>query len=326
MRVLPWFAGVAALTLTAGCQSSFVWTTSDTGAPAAIRPQWLTPAEVEAFDKDEAKAEEVKELDFFVLWAAEASDDANRARRLSAAVLLTKYYLHQLFYPVDLNKTDHPADDPEFYSALVAFERRAELLVDGKFTVAELEKLTYLAQLEHETEISAAFKFVSVSNVFASAEGTWTLQGDTIAYPVNRTQIWCQRPDLTCTVFTANIALPREDGLAGSATLLTDVQNYDVTRWTASEVQARAQSDCRQTILTVNGETKQVYEVTTDLKKEGCPLLGPMDKPKVATLEDSSDVIRKAYEARKAPARAVSNSPMQRLRELMRSDSTEQAK
>lgn len=241
-------------------------------------------------------------------------------------MLLTKYYLHQLFYTVDLDKTDHPADDLEFYSALVAFERRAELQVDGKFTVAEFEKLTYLAQLEHETEISAAFKFVSVTNASASAEGTWTLQGDTIAYPVNRTLIWCWRPDLTCAVFTADIALPGEDGLAGSATLLTSVQHYDVTRWTASEVQAGGLSACRQTILTVNGETKQVYEVTTDLTKEGCPLLGPMSKPKVAVLEDSSDVIRKAYEARKAPARAVSNSPMQRLRELMRSDSAEQAK
>ena len=159
---------------------------------------------------------------------------------------------------------------------------------------------------------------------YASASGTWTLQADTIAYPVNRTEIWCWRPDLTCSIFTANVALPREDGLAGTATLLTDVQHYDVTRWTASEVQARARSDCRQTVVTINGETKQVYEVTTDLTKEGCSLLGPMDKLKVATLEDSSAIIRKAYEVRKAPARTVSNSPMQRIRELMQPESSNQ--
>lgn len=313
MRILPWLTGLAALAVAAGCQTGVERTTAETAAaPAALKPQWLTAAEFKAIDDDAAKAQE---MDIFVGFAADAEDDAARSKKLAAAVLMTKYYLHQLFYPVNLETTEHPADDPDFYAALVSFERRAGLAVDGKFTVAEFSKLAHLATLEHETEIFTTFKIVSVSDPSASAEGTWTLQGDTIAYPVNRAQIRCWRSDRSCTVFTANITLPREDG-AGSATLLTDVQYYDVTRWTATEVQAATQSICRQTVLTINGDTKQVYEVSTDLTKEGCPLLGPMDQPKVATLQDGFDLIRKVYEARKAPARAVSNGPMERLREL----------
>jgi hypothetical protein len=323
MRILTLIAGVATLLVTAGCRSDIPGTIVDTSVPQPQRPQWLSAAEMEALDKDEAKAKEIFDgLDVFVMFASpQAGDEAARGRHLAAAVLMVKYYLHQLFYTVDFERTDHPADDPDFYAALVAFEQRAGLQVDGKFTFAEFQRLTYLSKLEHETEISATLKFVSVSNSYAAANGTWTLQGENIAYPVNRTEIWCWRPQLTCTVFTANIALPREDDVAGAATLLTDLLHRDVIRWTASEVQARSQSDCRQTVLTINGETQQVYEVTSDLTKEGCPLLGPLDKPRVATLDDSR-IILKEYEARKAAARTVSNSPLQRIRDLMRAESS----
>jgi hypothetical protein len=310
---IPWLVGLVALIVAAGCHA-------EVQNPRPVKPRWLSAEEAKALDNDEAKA---RETDVFVAMAAGASDDASRRKDVTAAVLLTKYYLHQLFYPVNLEKTIHPADDPEFYATLSDFERRAGLAVDGKFTFAEFSRLAYLASVETETEISTITKFVHVDNAYASATGTWTMQADTIADPVNRSEIRCSRFDSTCTVFTASVLLPSEKDLGGSkgGLLTTDVQYYDVTRWTPGEVQALAKSECRQTTLTMNAETQQVYEVTTDLTREGCPVLGALKQPRVTTLEDGFRLIRKVYEARQAPARTVSRSPMGRIRELMQVDS-----
>ena len=151
------------------------------------------------------------------------------------------------------------------------------------------------------------------------------IQGEAIAYPVNRSQIACWRSDRTCAVFTANVALPggRKDDVSGPL-LMTDVEYYDILEWSKSEVRARTASSCRQNVLTVNWATNQVHTVATDIAKDGCPVLGPLNKPRIATLE-SNDPIEAFFKKRQEMLKGVSNSPMERVRSLLSRPQPEQA-
>lgn len=304
-------SGVAITNVTAARSDDF---------PPPVKPVWMTAADMERLVKplesDSAKREAFfDDLDFFVLMAS-AGKSEEQEKSKAAAVLTVKYFLHKLFYAVSFEKTSHPSEDPDFYHALATFERRAGLKVDGRFTVNESSRLQYLASLEGEPQIRTIFKLVNGSGTYASAEGTWVIQGERIAYPVNRAQIQCWRSDRTCVVYTANVSMPegRQSDIGGPL-LMTDVEHYDVAEWGAVEVRARTTTICRQIILTVNWAAKQAFTVATDLSKEGCPTLGPLTKPRVTTLE-GGDAIEAFFKTRQELVQTVSNSPLERVRSL----------
>lgn len=324
--LLP-IALVVTATIAAACSNAAPPSGSSTSGggvgdfPAPVKPQWLTKADIEQMAKPFEKSTEkldalFSDLDFFVLMAATAKGES-RSDTIAGSVLLVKYYLHRLFYSVSFDKVLHPADDPEFYTTLAKFERRAGLNVDGKFTVGESTRLRFLADVESEPEIRTTRRLVNGSDTYASAEGTWVLQGEDIAYPVNRSQIQCWRADGRCIVFTANLALPggRQDDASGFL-LMTDVEYYDIVEWGRNQMQARTSSSCRQITLTVNWATEQVHTVATDISKEGCPMVGPLTKPRIATLE-SGDPIEQFFKTRREMVQRVSNSPLERMRSLL---------
>jgi hypothetical protein len=278
--------------------------------PDPVEPEWLTESNLDQVLQAGAGA--LNDLDYFVLSSATATEDT-RPDILAESVRLVKSNLHKLFYPVSFDKLLHPAQDAEFYATLASFERRAGLNVDGKLSVSEAKRLAFLANLQFEPDIATARrKIVHGSNSLAGAEGTWTLQGEDIAHPVNRSQVQCWRAFAMCTVFTANIELPSAEstGLAGLI-LTTEIDNYDVVEWRVNELRARAVGLCRESVLTVNWSTEQVYQIVTDVSGDGCPGAGfePLRAPRIATLE-SGDAIQEYLRARKEVLAAVSNAPV----------------
>lgn len=295
----------------------------DAALPPPVKPEWLTKADLEravkALGNDADKQNAfVSELDFFVLMSADsAGETRSRHDAVAAGVLLVKYSLHRFFYPVSFDKTQHPADDPDFYRTLVMFERRAGLKVDGKFTVGESQRLAFLASLEGEPEITAGPKLVHGSATYAMAEGTLVIQGDRIANPVNHVEIRCVRDDSGCDLFMAEVSLPEEHrSNLGSPQLTTYTEHYDITEWNRDELRARTATSCRQIVLTLNWVTDQVHTVATDLSKEGCPSIGRLNKPRLVTLEDGFTTTKKFYESRRELLRGVSDSPLERVRSL----------
>jgi hypothetical protein len=295
----------------------------DAALPPPVRPVWLTQADLErtakAFGTDADRQNAfASDLDFFVLMCAVvAAEVKSRDDALAAAVLSVKYALHRLFYHVSFDKTQHPADDADFYRTLVTFERRAGLKVDGKFTVSEWERLNFLASLEGEPEVAAGVKSVYGSGEYARAEGTLVIQDDRIANPVNRVEITCMRSEGRCDLFIAELALPEgRKSDPGNPQLTTYIEHYDISEWAKDELRAKTTTACRQIVLTLNWVTDHVHSVATDLSKEGCPATGRLAKPRLVTLEDGSGPIKQFYESRRDLLRRVSNSPMERLRSL----------
>jgi hypothetical protein len=104
---------------------------------------------------------------------------------------------------------------------------------------------------------------------------------------------------------------------------MTDVEYYDIIEWIKDEVRARTASSCRQSVLTVNWATDQVHTVSTDLAKGGCSALGPLNKPRVVTLENG-DPIEEFFNKRKEMLKNVSDSPMEHVRSLFAPPKTTQ--
>jgi hypothetical protein len=119
-------------------------------------------------ENDDAKLDAMfNDLDFFLVMSAGA--DSERSDAVAASVLMVKYNLHRLFYPVSFDRTEHPSADPDFYNVLASFERRADLQVDSKFTWPEFQRLTFLASLDGEPKIGVAPKMVHGGEAYASA-------------------------------------------------------------------------------------------------------------------------------------------------------------
>jgi len=262
--------------------------------PAAI--VWPTKAELESQSGDN-----VGNLDaivFLALAAVGFDDQAARDRGVASAVLLVKQALRQLMLDVQVSTSDHPADDPAFYAALVDFERRANLAVDGRFTVSEWKRLNYLATIATESNLSLPMRFVVGGPGAADAAGTWTMKGDTIARPINVGEIQCLRSAGTCEESRAEVTIPSQAD--STSAVIASSFTYDIEAWTADEVRAVHRTVCRANTLTLNWKTKAVLMVTTDLTADGCPMLGRLTSPIVTNLEDGLTVSRDVYAARRA--------------------------
>ena len=295
------------------------------GIPAPVEPKWLTADDLEKMD--EAAADDVDDMDVFVLMSLgtlEADNDTAKATSarddaLTAIVLMTKHALHQLFYEVSLDTNRHPADDPQFYSALVTFEQNAGLAVDGIFSVAEFDHLMYLAALETEQRISLPFKLVhGDGSTYVSAIGTWVIQGEQIAYPLNTSAITCRRSDGSCADFHVDVRVPTPT--SSGAQVMTVSDYYDITNWTPTEVRAVNRTFCRQNVLTINISTETVHIVSTDLTEEGCPLSGPLEKPRLTTLEDGFQIAQAYFDERREALAGISRSPIEEIRTLFSGD------
>lgn len=284
--------------------------------PVPIPPKWLSASELKTLN-EKGSSDDVNRMDAFVLLASgdssNATPDAIRRRQaLEAAVLIVKYQLRTLMFDVSFDRLEHPSDDPAFYRALVSFERTAKLSVDGVFTASELERLNYLAGLVGEQQISLPFKHVTGGVSYASAVGTWVLKGEQIASPINAVEIHCWRKEAQCDAFDATVVQP--DTGSGSHLLSTGMSYYSVLSWTPSEVQAVSETDCRRNVLTLNWETQTAFTISTDKQKEGCPFVGPLAAPRVATLEDGFRIHRVIYAKRRE---ALAAMPVEELRKRL---------
>lgn len=264
-------------------------------APPAAGIVWPTKAELESLGGDNRDS-----LDAFMVLALALvgfDDQAARGRGVASAVLLVKQALGQLMLNVDVSKTSHPAEDAAFYAALVDFERRANLAVDGRFTVSEWDRLKYLATIATEPNLSLPMRFVVGGVGGANAVGTWTMKGDHIARPINASEIQCLRRAGTCEESRAEVTIPSQSD--STSAVVASSFSYDIEAWTADEVRAVHRTSCRANALTLNWKTKAVFMVTSDLTAEGCPVLGRLAAPIVTNLEDGLKVSREVYAARR---------------------------
>ena len=83
---------------------------------------------------------------------------------------------------------------------------------------------------------------------FVSATGTWTMENDRPAFPVQTSNIRCYRDDKSCTAAQAEIAF--------GDTLHLETYNYDITKWDNTTILFRTDAACVEYIYTIDRANK----------------------------------------------------------------------
>lgn len=212
-------------------------------------------------ETDRVKKEDIDKLDAFSAMALE--NPADKSSTPAHLALTVKVALARLYYPVSFEKLESPHDDPQLCSAWRTFEKRAGLTVDGVLTIRELGRLIGASDKATETNIVLPPRSVQGYSDYVMAQGTWAMQGEAIAWPINHSNIWCSKSDRTCVEFSVNLSGGSDDG--SPAYMNSNVEHYDVKVWTAEQVEAVSEALCAETRLTINTKSKSAFSVTAPL-------------------------------------------------------------
>jgi len=234
-------------------------------------------AEIKSADQDEAR----RIIDLV----------PERAQDLPAEIVYDKLGLGenciQLPY-IALRGLQYPASE----EGIEQFQQDSGFAVTGRLTLREIEELTRRYTRVHDTRVHPLGGFGDELFIyrgadFVSAEGTWILEGDEIAFPINTSQINCSLADNECLVIQANIWIPSLGEADDSYSLDLSSNTYTIVSWTDNEVVARSRSACRTMILTINSAAREVYEITrNNSDAESCGTFDTpwLEAPRIATL------------------------------------------
>jgi hypothetical protein len=185
--------------------------------------------------------------------------------------------------------------------------------VDGQATWFEFNQLWRIAGLARTTPLiadagSADHPYVSVFQRgqygWATAMGSWQIENEQIAFPVNWSRIECDLAQGVCNVLNTDVSAPSARSLATELPWYqvhpaASPDRFEVVRWSADVIEARSvpslmNQDCRFTTLTINEGTNSVSMVTQDGERP-CEVAGRvlprLERPRVTTLQPSSRVV-----------------------------------
>ncbi len=127
----------------------------------------------------------------------------------------------------------------------------------------------------------------SIENEYVSTEGTWTIEGEKIANPINHSKITCRKSEKTCDIEQVDVEVMSADPNALSNdqhTVYTqNSESFEITSWSNAEVIAQENGECRSTIMTINIRDSEVFQITRN-SGGNCGILPKLKSPRIARL------------------------------------------
>lgn len=283
---------------------------------ASAQPRELPDLERMTLEEIDALPEEVRgqmPMTQLMRRALELDSAGTRDVPPQSIELLIAYPLMELYYLAWNALTE--ADRRE---AVRAFQTKLGEDPTGELTYGQWETLYRMSIRRTDTPVYAGgLGTVYIYEGRAVAEGSWILEGEQIADPVNTSRIECLKQTQTCTVIQADISVPGLDDENDAYYLNLSTTRYEIISWTNDEVIARGLGGligtrCRTTLLTLNATSKEVYEITRNANEEGCSLdslvsLPPLKAPRVARLVPGFKVTYDFWRDRKKETDAYVN-------------------
>jgi hypothetical protein len=142
----------------------------------------------------------------------------------------------------------------------------------------------------------------------ASVDGTWILENEEIAFPVNTSQIDCDRARRECLVADADVSIPSLDSYDDRYILHLRLQTYEIISWEDGVIVARrSAARCTTEILTINSNSNEVSEFVTNNDTPECrtlrerPFASPkLEQPRIARLVPGLKRTREFWDERQA--------------------------
>ncbi|MBS7811211.1 peptidoglycan-binding domain-containing protein [Roseococcus pinisoli] len=207
------------------------------------------------------------------------SSDQN-GRNLASVIFSATSHLRRLYF---FNGPPTMAVSAEFGAAVRTFQKSLGQPETGQLSVGQFDELQnrsnyYLLSLINPMGTN----LVSIRRDFGFASGRWIIDGEAIYSPVNTSEIFCRRADMSCTIFNAELSssmfLP---------TLSMHAVHYPVINWSDNEIIANHIGSCRSTTLTINSSSTEVIQTTRNSAQLGADCLLPrLPSPRVSRLVD----------------------------------------
>lgn len=235
--------------------------------------------------------------------------------------LMVSFHLRDMYYTPYVEGAD------EIRRAVAAFQRDIGAKATGELTMGQFEELNRRAIRRHDSPVYA-IGFAGVHRIedyFVSASGTWIIENDQIAHPVNTAEINCYKDQKTCQLIQAIIVVPSLESSQVPYHLSLDTETYEIISWTDNEVISRSfgTDQCRSTVLTINTASEEVYEITRNNNKEGCKFGGLLEiplleQPQISRLVKRFDTTRAFWkERRKADGEFMNSELRERFQKLL---------
>lgn len=192
----------------------------------------------------------------------------------------------------------------DYENAIKAFQKDLGTTPTGKLTNWQIEELNKRSEMQKLPTIGFPDTFSSGNRYdlgIASVTGTMQTLDERFGLPVNHVSIICDKSDEFCAVRI--IALKTPDEISPTFYVYQELpEHYKITHWGKDTIDAVSIDErCRSTLLSLNFETKEFYQITRN-GKNNCDHLRKLSKPRIAQIVDGREIMRSEFNALKEKA------------------------
>ncbi|MDX6806439.1 hypothetical protein [Terrihabitans rhizophilus] len=152
---------------------------------------------------------------------------------------------------------------------------------------------------------------ISISGDLATFGGTWIIEGEKHAFPVNYSLYKCWKSRALCDVSEGIVYRP-----AGpSGTMNITSETWKVIKWDAAEILMESSAACRVTTISANIASKEVFQMTRN-NGDSCgddAVLPKLASPRIARLVDGLQVISSLHNQERDESNKLLSHSMQKV-------------
>jgi hypothetical protein len=158
---------------------------------------------------------------------------------------------------------------------------------------------------------------------YATASGTFIIEGDKEYWPLNITTFECHRQWGYCSQSDVDI----DDKSGSTYYVVTTQMLLPIVSWSDEEVVANYEALYVTTTTTINVKAKEVYQILRNNGHEGCPaMIAPMAKPQISKLVSGFNVSQAYFAEKRKEADGYRSKEYQQYLEAMRGSLAEKGK
>lgn len=211
----------------------------------------------------------------------------------------------------------NPVPEKQVREAIKKFQRDIGQDQTGELTMGQLNELSRRANRLSDNPIYVPGLGETLDVIgeedYVTTEGTWTIEGEKHAFPINFAKINCFKSRGTCEINQVNISIPRlnnsSQGFLVAHTPYTE--ELEIISWANNEIVSQGDIKCRTTIMTINIENNEVFQITRNKGNERCLSLPQLKKPRIARLNPGTKFAREFWNSRKEKTNKYINTEVQ---------------
>ena len=211
----------------------------------------------------------------------------------------------------------NPMPEKQIREAIKKFQSDIGQGQTGELTMGQLDELSRRSNRLSDNSIYVP-GLGETLDVFGEedyvvTEGTWTIEGEKHAFPINFSKINCSKPRGTCEINQINISIPRlNDSSQGFLVAHAPyTEELEIISWTNNEIVSQGDIRCRTTIMTINIESNEVFQITRNKGNNKCATLPQLKKPRIARLIPGTKASRDFWNNRQMKTKKYINTEVQ---------------